>query len=256
MKELSQITKNLGGVISKNSPHILTGLGCAGVLSTAVLAAKASPKALELIDYEETSRASKRLNPMSNWDKVKLTWKCYIPAGVVGVTTISCIVGANTVNMRRNAALASLYAVSETAFREYKTKVIQEIGKPKETKIRDDIAREHIQQNPLQNGSVIFTGNGDVLCYDKMSGRYFTSSYETIRQKVNDLNFRLRNEMRITLNELYYELNLPEIELGHLMEFNVEKGDGKIDPHYSTQLSEDGKPCLVIDFVVHPVYAD
>lgn len=256
MKEISAITKNLGGLISKNSPHILTGLGCAGVLSTAILSAKATPKALDLIDYEEGYRESKHLNPMNQWDKVKLTWKCYIPAGVVGATTIGCIIGANTVHAKRSAALASLYALSESTFREYKSKVVREIGIPKETKIRDEIAREHILQNPLQPGSVIFTGNGDVLCYDKLSGRYFTSSYETIRQKVNDLNFRLRNEMRINLNEFYYELNLPEIELGNLMEFNIEKGEGKIDPHYSTQLSEDGKPCLVIDFAVYPVYAD
>lgn len=254
MKELSQISKNLGGLISKNSPHILTGLGCAGVLSTAILAVKATPKAIDLLDREEGYRECKRLNPMTNWDKVKLTWKCYIPASVVGVTTISCIVGANTVNMRRNAALASLYAVSETAFREYKTKVVQEIGKVKETKIHDEIARDHLAQNPLQQGSVIFTGNGDVLCYDKLSGRYFTSSYETIRQKVNDLNFRLRNEMRIELNEMYYELNLPDIELGNLMEFNIEKG--QIDPRYSTQMSLDGRPCLVIDFEVYPVYPE
>ena len=256
MNKIGQITKNLGGVISKNSPHILTGLGCAGVLSTTILAVRATPRAIDILRDEEQYREKKHFLPMTKMEKVKLTWKCYIPAGVLGVTTIGCIVGANTVNMRRNAALASLYAVSETAFREYKTKVVQEIGKVKETKIHDEIARDHLVQNPLQNGNVIFTGTGDVLCYDKMSGRYFTSSHETIRQKVNDLNFRLRNEMRISLNELYYELNLPEIDLGNLMEFNIEKGEGKINPHYSSQLSQDGKPCLVIDFEVYPVYVD
>ena len=49
MKGLMKISKNLGGLISKNSPHILTGLGCAGVLSTAVLAVKGTPKALFFI---------------------------------------------------------------------------------------------------------------------------------------------------------------------------------------------------------------
>jgi len=245
----SEIGKNLGVVISKNSPHILTGLGCAGVLSTAIMAVKATPKALELIEVEEGYRECKRLESMNNFDKVKLTWKCYIPAALLGVTTIGCIVGANTVNTRRNAALASLYAVSETAFREYKTKVVQELGKPKESKIRDEIARDHIQQNP-PTGNIIITGGGDVLCCDKLGDRYFYSSYETIRQKVNDLNYRLRNEMRIDLNEFYYEVNLSETKLGGLMEFNIDRG--QIEPHYSTQLTEDGKPCLVIDMDVYP----
>ena len=254
MKELTQITKNLGGLISKNSPHILTGLGCAGVLSTTILAVRATPKAIDLIEYEEGYRDSKRLDSMTNWDKVKVSWKCYIPAGIMGVTTIGCIIGANTVNIRRNAALASAYALSETAFREYKTKVVQELGKPKETKIRDEIAKDHIHNNPPQQGSVIFTGTGDVLCCDKLGDRYFYSSYETIRQKINDLNYRLRNEMRMDLNEFYYEVNLSETKLGGLMEFNIDKG--QIEPHFSSQLTEDGKPCLVIDLDVYPKYAD
>lgn len=249
MSNISQISKNLGGLISKNSPHILTGLGCAGVLSTAILAAKASPKAVALIEDEEEHRNRKRLAAMTRLDKVKLTWKCFVPAGVVGVTTIGCIVGANTVNMRRNAALASLYTVSETAFREYKSKVVEELGRPKEAKIRDEIARDHIQQNPPQNDKIIFTGGGDVLCCDKLGERYFYSSYETIRQKVNDLNIRLRNEMRMDLNEFYYEVNLTPTKLGEMMEFDIEKGH--IEPHYSSQLTEGGMPCLVVDLQVY-----
>ena len=107
MNKIGQITKNLGGVISKNSPHILTGIGCAGVVSTAVLAVKATPKATIILEKEEEYRERKRLQSLTKMEKVKLTWKCYIPAVVMGATTIGCIIGANTVNMRRNAALAS-----------------------------------------------------------------------------------------------------------------------------------------------------
>lgn len=251
MNELAKITKNLGGLISKNSPHILTGLGCAGVLSTAILAVKATPRALAILDAEEEYRRRKNLIAMSKLDKVKVAWKCYIPAGVVGATTIGCIIGANTVHTRRNAALASLYTLSESAFREFKTKAVQELGKTKENKIRDEIAKDRISNDPPQQGNVIFTGSGDVLCYDMLGGGYFHSSYETIRQKVNDLNYRLRNEMRLSLNDFYYELGLPQTKLGDQMEFNIERG--QIEPHYSSQLTEDGKPCLVIDVEVFPI---
>ena len=251
MNEITKIGKNLGGLISKNSPHILTGLGCAGLLSTAILSAKAAPKALRILELEEEYREKKHFIPMTRLDKVKLTWRCYIPTGVMGAVSIGCIIGANTVNTRRNAALASMYALTESAFREYKTKVVQEIGKTKETKIRDEIAKDHITKNPPQ-GNVILTGTGEVLCYDMLSGRYFMSSFETIRQKFNDLNYKLRGEMRMDLNELYYELGLPLIELGNLMEFNLEKS--QIEPVYSTHLSDNGKPCLVIDVDVYPKY--
>lgn len=249
MNKITNFTKNLGGMISKNSPHILTGLGCAGLLSTAILTAKATPKALTILEAEEEYREKKHFIPMTKMDKVKLTWKCYIPAGVVGAATVGCIIGANTVNTRRNAALASLYALSESAFREYKTKVVQEIGKTKETKIHDEIAKDHINKNPPQ-GNVIM-GSGEVLCYDMLSGRYFMSSYESIRQKVNDLNYELRSEMRLNLNELYYALDLPPIDLGDMVGFDLERG--QIEPIYSTQISNDGKPCLVIDVDVYPI---
>lgn len=259
MNEITKITKNLGGIISKNSPYILTGLGCAGVVSTAILSAKATPRALQIIERETRCRTKEeyvdgewRGAPFTKRDIVQLTWKCYIPAGVVGAASIGCIIGANTVNMKRNAALASLYALSESAFRDYKAKVIKEIGKPKETKIRDEIAKDHISKNPPNNGNMVLVGTGEVLCYDKLSGRYFTSTHETIRKVFNDLDYELRSEMRLDLNELYYALNLPPIDLGRFVEFNLEKGQIELIP--STQLDPNGRPCLVIDYDVYPKY--
>ena len=106
-------------------------------------------------------------------DIVKLTWKVFIPPILMGATSIACIIGANSINTSRNAALAALYSLSETAFREYKNKVIEEIGRNKELKIRDDITKDQINNNPMRDRTVIITGNGDVLCYDKLSDRYF-----------------------------------------------------------------------------------
>ena len=56
MNQVAKIAKNVGGVLSKNSPHILTGLGCAGLITTAVLSAKATPKALLILQEEEAYR--------------------------------------------------------------------------------------------------------------------------------------------------------------------------------------------------------
>jgi hypothetical protein len=255
LNKITTITKNLGGVISKNSPHILTGLGCAGLISTAVLTAKAAPKVLRILEDAETyPDNAKYIRPLSKFDKVKLTWKCYIPAGVVGGATIGCIIGANTVNMKRNAALASLYALSESAFREYKTKVVQEIGASKESKVHDAVAKEHITKNPLPD-NIILADTGEVRCYDILSGRYFKSSHETIRRIINDLNYELRSEMRLKLNDFYSAVNSPDLapnELGNLLGFDIEKGP--IEIIYSTQLDPSGKPCLVIDMDVYPYF--
>lgn len=252
MNKMQHFTKNIGGMISKNSSNILTGLGCAGLISTAILTGKAVPKAIDILEYHTRYNIDNSCEMPEGFEKIKLTWKVFIPAGVVGATSIACIIGANTINTKRNAALAALYSISETALREYRSKVVEEIGKNKETKIRDDIAHNKIIQNPVENKTIIITGNGDVLCYDALSDRYFTSSYETIRQKVNDLNYELMSDMWLDLNDLYYALGLPNTKLGNQMGFDLNKG--KIEMEYSTQLNPHGQPCLVIDTTVYPKY--
>ena len=255
MGKIETAVKSISHTLRKNSPHILTAMGCAGVVSTAVMAAKATPKTLLILEDEERWRKRNKIVPMTTTDKVKLTWKNYIPTAVVGTASIACIIGANTVNTKRNAALAALYTMSETAFRDYKTKVVEQIGQAKETKIRDEISKDIIHADPLSdNKPVIITGKGDVLCYEKMCGRYFMSSYETIRRIANDLNYRLLSDMWMDLNELYYELGLPSTELGYQVGFDIEKG--KIEIDFSTQLDTTGQPCLVIDTNVKPKYVD
>lgn len=246
---IKEVAKNLGGVFSKNSPKILTGLSCAGVLTTTILAVKATPKAVRLIERRE-----KEEGKLSKPDIIKTTWKCYIPAAVVGGITVGCIIGANAINTQRNAALAALYSISETAFREYQSKVVEEIGKNKETKIRDDVMADTIKNNPSTPGNIIFTGKGDVKCFDKFTGRYFTSDIEHIRQTAHELNRRLREEMWIPLNEFYYELNLEEVESGDIVGFDIDRG--WIDIDYSSHLDHDNVPCLALSYKVYPRYCD
>ena len=236
--------KNLGGVVSRNSPAILTGLGCAGVLGTAILTGRATLKASEILKMED--------GQLPTVDVVKLTWKVFVPPVLMGATSIACIIGANSINSSRNAALAALYSLSETAFHEYKDKVVEEIGRNKELKIRDNIAQDRVINNPVGDRTIIITGNGDTLCYDILSDRYFKSSAEKIRQQVLELNEDLRTEMWMDLNDLYYAIGLPSNKLGQQVGFDMDKGYIKID--YSSQLTPEGQPCLSIDTTVYPKY--
>lgn len=254
--------KNLGGVILRKSPHILTGLGCAGVLTTAILTGKATIKAVYLVEEERGRRIdnckqsaygqdkTEEVSYISKSEAAKLTWKCYIPAGLMGVSSIACIIGANTINANRNAALAALYSLSETAFREYKEKVVEEIGRNKETKIRDSVTNDRITNNPVGDRTIIITGYGDTLCYDKLSDRYFKSSAEKIRQQVVELNYELMTAMWLDLNDLYDVLGLDPCKLGYQVGFDIDKG--LIEILYSSHLTSEGHPCLAIDAVVYP----
>lgn len=239
---MKMIVKKVTDTLGKNSPHLLAGAAVCGVIGTTVLAVKATPKALEMIQEAETDEPK---------EIVKLVWKQYLPACVVGSVTIACIIGVDVIHNHRGAVLAGLYSLSENAMKEYQEKVIEKIGKNKDREIKDEIAKDKLKNNPDINKEIYLTGSGDVLCFDAISGRYFRSDYEKIRKVQNDLNHQLLTEMWISLNDVYYELGLEPVKYGTLMGWNV---DEKIDFDFSTQFSENHQPCLVLDYEVGPRY--
>lgn len=240
------VVQSVKSATIKHSPEILTGIGIAGMISTTVMAVKATPKALSLIEENEKDD----LEPI---EVVKITWKCYIPAAITGSLSIACLIGASSVNLRRNAALATAYTLSETTLRDYQKKVIETIGEKKEQSVRDAVAKEKVEQTPVHTKEVIITGRGDSLCYDSVSGRYFKSDMETIKKAENELDARLRNEMYVSLNEFYYEIGLEPLRvIGEDLGWNIDSG--YLDLNFSSQIASDGTPCLVLDYGVAPRY--
>lgn len=250
MKKLAvtKLFKTAGRAMSKHSPEILTGIGIAGMITTTVLAVRATPKALRQIEkFEEcVLLEDEKITPI---DAIKVAWKPYIPAAVTGVFSVACLIGANSVNVRRNAALATAYKLSETAFSEYKSKVIETIGEKKEKVVRDEVAKSRVEKNPVSHGEVIITEKGNTLCYDAISGRYFKSDIDKIRKVENILNKRLLSEDYVSLNDFYSELGLEYTKLGDELGWNVI--DGLIEFDFSSTLADD-TPCIVIDYKVAP----
>lgn len=247
---LSQITKQAVKSLKKHSPAILTGIGIAGLLATTVLAVEATPKALELIEEAKKEQGVEKLTVA---DTVKTAWKCYIPAATTAAASIACIVGASKVSASRNAALATAYTISETAAREYKEKVIETIGEKKEQEVRDSIAKDKLEKNPVSNSDIIVTGKGTTRCYDPWNDRRFDSDAERIRKAVNDLNEQLLYEEYVSLNDFYYALGLSESKSGEVLGWNINK-DGQVKIRFSAQVDTDGVPCLVLDFANPPRY--
>lgn len=253
---LQKLTQKFGGILTKNSPTILTGIGVAGLLATTVMAVKATPKAIEILQEEQFRRMhdgiTEEYEPLPTMDMVKLTWQCYVPSLAMGAITIGCIIGANSINLRRNAALVSVYSLSEAALKEYQAKVIETLGKGKERKIKDEIAKDRIYKNPISDNEVVITGRGETLCYDALSGRYFKSDIEHIKQALNKLSRNLMTDMFVTLNEVYSELDLKSTKMGEIIGWHID--DGLIEPDFSSQLTENGTPCLVLDYTSEPRY--
>lgn len=251
---LSEILKRTEKLVADNSPAILTAVGVTGVVTTAFLAGRASFKAARLIDdYEDQIREGQRANlvpDFSTKEKIQVTWKLYIPAVGTGILSITAIILANRIGTRRAAAVAAAYSLSEKAFAEYKTKVVEKIGTHKDDSIRAEVAQDRVNANPISSREVIITGNGDVLCYDSITGRYFNSNIETLRKAQNDINKIIIQDMYASLYDFYTLIQLPPTPYSNEVGWNV---DGLLELEFSTVLAEDGRPCISLDYRIFPI---
>lgn len=252
---LAKLFKDVQVLASKHSPELLTGIGIAGTITMAVLAVKATPKALRCIDAKKKELGLEADEKLPVKETVRATWKCYIPAVTTGAVSIACLIGADSVHAKRNTALATAYNLSTTALAEYKDKVVETIGEKKEQVIREKVAEERLKKEPLNQSTVIVTDNGTTRFLDPVSKRRFTSDIEKIKRVANELNARmLEGEDHVSLNDFYYELGLEGIAFGDDLGWNVSKNGraGMIKIDFSAHLDDDNKPSIVLDYLAEP----
>lgn len=267
---------NVWKMVSKNGGTILTCMGVAGLVSTAITAGRASIKAVDLIAKERIARQFEydeyvddieksgdckwaSIEPLKKSEIFKLTWRCYIPTFLIGGASIACIIGANSVHLKKQAAIMSAYALAETGFKEYRHKVVEIIGDKKASEVRESIVQDRIKKNPPKHDTVIITGKGKQLCYEALSGRYFESDIEAIRKARNELNAEFVRTGELMLNDVYYALGLENNKIGYelgwyAMDPNIEQW--LLEFKFDSCLTEDGVPCLVVDFLVPPTMKD
>ena len=247
------LAKKLGGVIAKNSPTILTGLGVASIIGTSVLTVDATVKATRKVDEINESSNS----PLTKREVVHHTWKFYIPAAISGAAGIACVIGSRTVSAKRAAVLSSLYSASEVAAKEYRNKVVEMIGEKKEGKIREAIHEDHIKNNPPEKSKIIATNHGETLFKDGLTGQYFRSSIENVRKVFNKFNSLIISNDCVTQNEWLEELTGETVQGGDMKVFSH---DNKLDSNimdfdrdvvYAT--APNGEPCIIIDYRHLPV---
>ena len=247
-----KVTKKWG---TKHAPDILVACGIASTVTSTVLAVKATPKALMLI---EEAKLEKRKNDedtdqLSKVEVIKAAWKPYIPAVLSGIAGVACILTAHSVNLKRNAVVATAYKLTETAFNEYKDAVVEEIGEKKEEHVRERIARKHVEENPIsEKNNVISTGKGKTLFFDEEFNNYFESDMQAVKKAVNDLNFQILNEDYASVNDLYYLLGIPPMKSGDSLGWS--SAYGGCEMKYSSIITDDDRPCVVLNYGIAPRY--
>lgn len=262
MKSKQGLIKQTGKALKKASPKILSCLGALGVVATAVLAVKATPKALERIEDAKEAKGPENGGKLTRLEMIIACWQCYIPAAATGIATVGCIIGANVLNRRQQASLASAYALVSRSYDDYKQKVKEMAGEDVHQKIMESIAAERVSkdhtiiaQGYMGNSSLDFddTAEDEHLFYDAFSGRYFTSTVSKVLQAEYHLNrnFALSGG-GIALNHFYNLLGIDDIPEGDTIGWFVNDEMYWIDFDHSKVTLEDGLECYIIDMVYTP----
>ena len=244
---------NLQHFIKQNASTILTCIGVTGVVATAVMVAKETPKALSLLEDAK----EKKGEDLTKWEKVKIAGPAYIPSIVTGAATIACIFGSNVINKRHQASLMSVYALLDSSYREYKNKTDELYGEEAGKHIREKIAKDKY------TGDINLSDNDKELFFDFYSGRYFESTKEAVMWAQYEINRAMFVNGAVCLNE-YYELigleQKPEYEnigwsCGQIeemywhpwIEFDYEETVIEEESEYS-----EGIECTIIHFPMEP----
>ena len=234
--------------LKRNSSSILTGIGAAGVVVTSVIAVKSTPKAINIIRKAKEEKGE----DLTVIETVRAAGPIYIPAIISGASTIACIFGANILNKRSQAALASAYAFLDNSYKEYKNKVSELYGDDADNNIREEIAKDK-----YKDYSNSFTDDKQ-LYFDEYSGRYFQSTPEDIQKAEYELNRTLSIDDEAYLNDWYKYIGLEPLDHGR--DFGWSTGinyeqywQSWIDFNHTKTVLDDGLECTIISFNQEPV---
>lgn len=244
--------------LKKNSATILTVAAAAGVITTSVLSAKAAIKASRVLAHKEEEKGEK----LTFEETISAVWTIYIPPVVAGMSTIACVFGANILNQRQQASLASAYALIDNSYKEYKAKLKELYGEEAHNNIVDAIAAEKCDEVHISAGGLTSAYTQEIesdaeprLFYDEYSGRYFETTIEKVLLAEYHLNrnYILRGFAR--LNEFYEFLGLEPTDYGETVGWDICGEIYWIDFNHRKAFigdDNDGFECYIIEMPYYP----
>ena len=266
-QQIVNVCNTVKGKVEKHSPEILLGVGVIGVVTTTVMACKATMKLNDILDecketrdkiveveanpeYQEkyTQEDAKKdlaINYIQTGVKVA---KLYAPSVALGTLSITCLLASHNVMQKRNAALSAAYLTVDKSFKEYKQRVIDRVGEEVEKEIRYGIKAEEVLTTiENEDGTettvteTIKTMNPDLYSdyarffdesspYWQKDPEYNLMFLKAQQQYANDL---LRAKGRLFLNDVYDMLGIDKTKAGQIVGWIYDpkntKGDNFVD---------------------------
>ena len=192
--------------LAKNSPTILTAVGISGMVAAVFLAVREPAKVEEELYDLEREEFNGNDIPIKHpiLPRVKIYAKHYWPTALVMVASGTCLIFANHINLRREAALLTALELSKGNLKDIKDKIVQTDGEKKLQKIHDDIANDKLasmgDRAPLEDGGINY------WILDEPSGHQFWGNITMVDTAVNEVNKQLFRSNSATWNDFHEEL--------------------------------------------------
>ena len=254
LSKVSRSFHKVGFKFKKHSPEILVVTGVVGIVTSAVMACKATTKVNDIVDEAKetidtihnsvgkglhTSDGEEYTEEVANKDLaivyVQTGWKfvkLYGPAVALGIASIGCMIGSNQILRKRNVALAAAFKAVDTSFKEYRGRVIDRFGKDLDRELRFGIKAKEVEERVVdENGNeTTITKTVEVVDPNQVHSLYsivwcegsngWTRNAELNKvfliQQQNYANDKLRMNGILTLNEVYDMLGAPRTAYGQI----------------------------------------
>lgn len=163
----------LGLQFKKHSPEILVVAGVIGGVAATIMACKATTKLADVVEKTKENvemvhqgiedgevvtivDGEKQIVPYNEEDGKKdlvvyyakgalEVAKIYGPAVLLGAASITCILVSNGIMRKRNLALAAAYMTEHTAFKEYRGRVVERLGKEIDRELKYNIKAKEVE---------------------------------------------------------------------------------------------------------------
>lgn len=264
LTSVNRTAHKVGLKIKKHSPEILVVVGVAGVITSAVMACKATTKATDVIEEHKKEMDDIHFVSETKPEKyseedlqkdtvivytqtaVKLA-KLYGPSVAIGAASIACIIGSHNILTKRNAALAAAYTAVDKTFKEYRNRVVDRFGKEVDKQLRYNIKAKEFEETTIdENGNektetvtkdVAEIHNSDYAKFFDESCPGWTKDAEQNKYfllcQQNYANEMLKAQGYLFLNDVYKLIGVPATRAGQIVGWVYDEknpvGDNYID---------------------------
>ena len=249
-ESLKNIVRSGREAFSQHDSTILMITGLVGTAASVYLMHHATRKADAKIKEKEEELGRE----LTLKEKVSTTAKDYAGVGILMIASTGCIVAGHHKDISRGAAAYAAYKISEETVDRLDRQLEENLGERKAQKIRNAANEEKMREIPVPTeDTIIKTGNGNYLVFDRLSGRYFRSSIAAIQTGVTNANQQMQDEMYLTYNDLCDYLDIPMVPLGEHVRWDINKQGFLTTKRWDYCGAEGtGEPCLILDWERYP----